>query len=265
MDSISPENLAQCLKSALRPLVIDARSDGAYSQAEGALPHAIRRDPDSAASWALELELARPIIVYCQHGQEASQGVAKVLRERGFPVRYLMGGFQAWTGSGGAAAPKPGKPSLWVTRERPKIDRIACPWLIRRFIDPDALFIYVPASEVLKVAGERGAAPYDIPDVTLTHRGERCTFDAFIEDYKLTDPALLQIAEIVRGADTDRMDLAPQAAGLFAISLGLSVNIPDDHTMLRHGLVIYDALYTWLVAARDEAHNWPPAMQRKAS
>ena len=118
---------------------------------------------------------------------------------------------------------------------------------------------------MLKVANDTGAVPYDIPGVVLTHRGERCSFDAFIEDYKLVDPALLQIAEIVRGADTDRMDLAPQAAGLFAISLGLSVNIPDDHAMLRYGLVIYDALYGWLVAARDEAHNWPPAMQRKAS
>jgi hypothetical protein len=199
------------------------------------------------------------------HGGEVSRGVAKLLQDRGLPARYLEGGFEAWAASGGPIAPKPSTPSRWVTRERPKIDRIACPWLIRRFIDPDAQFIYVPASEVVKVASETGAVPYDIPGVTLTHRGERCSFDAFIEDYKLTGPALLQIAEIVRGADTDRMDLAPQAAGVFAISLGLSVNIPDDHAMLRHGLVIYDALYAWLVAARDEAHNWPPLMQRKAS
>ncbi len=148
-----------------------------------------------------------------------------------------------------------------MTRERPKIDRIACPWLIRRFIDPDARFIYVPASDVLKVAEETGAIPYDIPGVTLTHRGERCSFDAFIEDYHLDDPALARLASIVRGADTDRMELAPQAAGLFAISLGLSVNIPDDHAMLRHGLVIYDALYAWLVSAQRETHNWPPIMQ----
>ncbi len=206
-----------------------------------------------------ELELARPIIVYCERGHELSRGVAKLLRNRGLPARFLEGGFEAWIAGGGAIAPKPGKPSSWVTRQRPKIDRIACPWLIRRFIDPDAQFIYVPASEVLKVASETGALPYDVPGVTLTHRGERCSFDPFIEDYKLSDPALLQIAEIVRGADTDRMDLAPQAAGVFAISLGLSVNIKDDHTMLRHGLVIYDALYAWLVAAKDEAHNWPPA------
>jgi rhodanese-related sulfurtransferase len=264
MDGISLEHFSQLLKEAIPPLIIDVRADIAYAASEGAIHGAIRRDPDAVASWA-ELELARPIIVYCARGHELSQGVAKLLRNRGLPARFLEGGFEAWIAGGGAIAPKPGKPSSWVTRQRPKIDRIACPWLIRRFIDPDAQFIYVPASEVLKVASETGALPYDVPGVTLTHRGERCSFDAFIEDYKLSDPALLQIAEIVRGADTDRMDLAPQAAGVFAISLGLSVNIKDDHTMLRHGLVIYDALYAWLVAAKDEAHNWPPAMQRKAS
>jgi hypothetical protein len=182
----------------------------------------------------------------------------------GLPAGCLEGGFEAWIAGGGAIAAKPSRPSQWVTRERPKIDRIACPWLIRRFVDPDARFIYVPPGDVLKAAAETGAIPYDIPGVTLTHRGERCSFDAFIEDYNLDDPALLGIAEIVRGADTDRMDLAPQAAGLFAISLGLSVNIPDDHAMLRQGLVIYDALYAWLVSARAETHNWPPQM-RKAS
>jgi rhodanese-related sulfurtransferase len=261
MDNIFIENLTKLLKAPIRPIVIDVRPDDAFAAAAGVIPGAVRRDADTLDCCAFDLEFARPIIVYCAHGGETSQGVAKLLREKGCPAQYLEGGFQAWEASGNAAAPKPRASSQWVTRERPKIDRIACPWLIRRFIDPDARFVYVPADQFLKVAEETSAIPYDIPGVTLTHRGERCSFDAFIEDYRLTDPALAHMADIVRGADTDRMDLAPQAAGLFAISLGLSVNIPDDHVMLRHGLVIYDALYAWMVAAQSETHNWPPAMK----
>jgi hypothetical protein len=146
----------------------------------------------------------------------------------------------------------------WITRERPKIDRIACPWLIRRFIDPDAEFLYVPASDVLRVAAETGATPYDIPGVEMTHVGERCSFDAFIARHALHEPALQQLATIVRGADTSRLDLAPQSAGLYAVSLGLSQVFKDDHEMLDHGMVIYDALYAWCKACQTETHNWPP-------
>jgi rhodanese-related sulfurtransferase len=261
MDRISIRNLTKLLAAPISPLIIDVRRGDAYATAAGVLHGAVRRDAEATSAWASELDLARPIIVYCGDGGEPSQRVARLLGEKGYPAYYLEGGFAAWEASGGAIASKPGMPSQWGTRERPKIDRIACPWLIRRFIDPDARFIYVPAADVLKVAEETGAIPYDIPGVSLTHRCERCSFDAFIEDYRLTDQALARIADIVRGADTDRMDLAPQAAGLFAISLGLSVNIPDDHAMLRHGLVIYDALYAWLAAAQSETHNWPPAMK----
>ena len=148
----------------------------------------------------------------------------------------------------------------WITRERPKIDRIACPWLIRRFIDPDAEFLYVPASDVLRVATETGATPYDIPGVEMTHVGERCSFDAFIARHALHDPALQQLATIVRGADTSRLDLAPQSAGLYAVSLGLSQVFKDDHEMLRHGMVVYDALYAWCKTCQAETHNWPPQM-----
>jgi hypothetical protein len=148
----------------------------------------------------------------------------------------------------------------WITRERPKIDRIACPWLIRRFIDPDAEFLFVPASDVLRVAGETGATPYDIPGVEMTHVGELCSFDAFIARHALREPALQQLATIVRGADTSRLDLAPQSAGLYAISLGLSQVFEDDHEMLRHGMVMYDALYAWCKACQAETHNWPPNM-----
>jgi hypothetical protein len=144
----------------------------------------------------------------------------------------------------------------WITRERPKIDRIACPWLIVRFIDKQPEFLFVPTGDVLRVAGETGAVPYDIPGVELSHVGEECSFDTFLKKYDLTDPALQDLAVIVRGADTDRLGLAPQCAGLLAISLGLSHNFTDDHKMLEHGLVMYDALYAWCCHARDERHSW---------
>jgi len=143
----------------------------------------------------------------------------------------------------------------WVTRERPKIDRIACPWLIARFIDKDAEFLYMPADQVLKVAEATGAIPYDIPGVEYGHVGELCSFDAFLRLHDLTDPALQQLAVIVRGADTARPDLAPQCAGLLAQSLGLSALFPDDHEMLGHGVTMYDAYYAWLIQARGEAHG----------
>ncbi|HEY8037763.1 MAG TPA: chromate resistance protein ChrB domain-containing protein [Methylobacter sp.] len=146
----------------------------------------------------------------------------------------------------------------WITRERPKIDRIACPWLIQRFIDSEAQFLYVPTNEVFRVAEQTGAIPYDIPGAELSHVGELCSFDAFLQKYRLTDPALLSLAVIVRGADTDRLELAPQAAGLLAISLGLSHNFQDDHEMLAHGLVIYDALYAWCQYVQTERHSWNP-------
>jgi hypothetical protein len=148
----------------------------------------------------------------------------------------------------------------WVTRERPKIDRIACPWLITRFIDREPEFLYVPAADVLRVAADTGATPYDIPGVEFSHVGELCSFDAFLKKYALDEPALQQLAAIVRGADTSLLDLTPQSAGLYAISLGLSRTFADDHEMLRHGLVIYDALYAWCRECQSESHNWPPTM-----
>ena len=148
----------------------------------------------------------------------------------------------------------------WITRERPKIDRIACPWLIARFIDKEPSFLFVPAGEVLATAEREAAVPYDVPSVELTHVGELCSFDAFLARYNLHDPALEQLAVIVRGADTSRLDLAPQSAGLYALSLGLSKNFSDDHEMLEHGMVMYDALYSWCRDGQRETHNWPPKM-----
>lgn len=146
----------------------------------------------------------------------------------------------------------------WVTRERPKIDRIACPWLIARFIDDAPEFLYVPAADVLSVAARTGAVPYDIPGVEMSHVGERCSFDAFLAKHHLDDPALQQLALIVRGADTSRLELTPQSAGLYALSLGLSHTFANDHEMLAHGMVMYDALYAWCKNCQKETHNWPP-------
>lgn len=148
----------------------------------------------------------------------------------------------------------------WVTRERPKIDRIACPWLIARFIDDAPEFLYVPADQVLATAARTGAVPYDIPGVEMTHVAELCSFDAFLSKYELGDPALRQLAAIIRGADTSRLDLTPQSAGLYALSLGLSQVFADDHEMLAHGMVMYDAFYAWCKSCQAETHSWPPKM-----
>jgi hypothetical protein len=153
----------------------------------------------------------------------------------------------------------------WVTRERPKIDRIACPWLIQRFIEKEPEFLYVPTDRVLTVAKETGAIPYDVPGVELSHIGELCSFDAFLKKYDLKQPALRQLAVIVRGADTSRLDLSPQSPGLYALSLGLSDIFHDDHEMLRHGMVMYDALYAWCARLQGETHNWPPAAYRASA
>src|SRR5215210_6568050 len=231
---VTLSELKSLLGRGFGPLVIDARRKEAYAESGGVIPGAIRRDPETITAWWRDLDLARPIVVYCVSGHEVSQAAAAFLREHRLPAHYLEGGFAGWMEAGETVVPKPGPPSRWVMRERPKIDRIACPWLIRRFIDSDAQFIYVPATDVRRVAAETGATPYDVPDMEFTHVG-------------------------VRGADTDRLDLAPPASGLFAISLGLSANIPSDHEMLRFGMVMYDALYTWLASLRAETHNWPPA------
>ncbi|MBI2294951.1 MAG: chromate resistance protein, partial [Betaproteobacteria bacterium] len=247
------------------PLIVDVRRQPTFQGATDMVAGALRRDPGSVASWAKELPRASTVVVYCVHGHEVSQGVAKALREFGVAARFLEGGIEeGWRASGGECMRKPKEASTrWVTRERPKIDRIACPWLIARFIDPEAEFLYAPTKEVLRVAKEKEAIPYDIPDVHFSHDGELCSFDAFLKTYRLTgDPALAQLAVIVRGADTARLQLAPQAAGLLAVSLGLSRIYKDDHEMLKHGMVVYDALYAWCKEGQDETQTWNPAAYR---
>jgi hypothetical protein len=150
----------------------------------------------------------------------------------------------------------------WITRAHPKIDRVACPWLISRYIDSEAEFVFAPADQVLSLAAATGATPFDVEGAELSHDGPHCSFDALLRKYALTEPALAELAISVRGADTARPELAPQCAGLLAISLGLSHNFPDDHEMLRHGFVIYDALYAWCRSVRDETHTWNPQRAR---
>ncbi len=244
--SISPQELYARLGTARAPIVLDVREAVDVRPDDRTIVSARRRDPAEVARWARDLPAGSSIVVYCADGRHVGQGVAAVLRERGLDARFLDGGVAAWTESGlptrRMVAPTPGK---WVTRERPKIDRIACPWLISRLIDPEAEFLYVPAVQVLPVASETGATPYDIAGVAFGHVGERCSFDAIVGAYDIHDAALDRLATIVRGADTGRHDLAPECDGLFAISRGLSANFSDDHEQLAHGLVMYDALYTW--------------------
>jgi rhodanese-related sulfurtransferase len=263
--SITAAELKSSLVGSKPPLVIDVRKSPAFRAAPDLAAGALRRDPVTASSWAKELPRASSVVVYCVHGHEVSQNAAKALRDLGFAARYLEGGLEeGWKAGGGEVVGKPKEGSTrWVTRERPKIDRIACPWLIRRFVDPEAEFLYVPSKEVLHAAKSKEAIPYDVPDVRFSHDGELCSFDAFLKTYRLTgDPALAQLAVIVRGADTARLDLAPQAAGLLAVSLGLSRNFPDDHEMLKHGMVMYDALYAWCREGQEETHTWNPAAYR---
>jgi len=257
--SISAAELRQAIESEAPPLVIDVRKAPAFRAAQDLIDGALRRTPEDATRWAGTLPRAEQVVVYCVHGHEVSQGSCAALRAAGLPARYLEGGIEAWRAAGGALRAKPADASTrWVTRERPKIDRIACPWLIRRFIDPEAEFLYVPTPEVRRVAAARDATAYDIPDVAFSHVGERCSFDAFLAAYRLTDPALAELALIVRGADTDHHELAPQAAGLAAVSLGLSRLFSDDHAMLERGLVLYDALYLWCKEGKSEVHTWNP-------
>jgi rhodanese-related sulfurtransferase len=256
--SISPHDLYARFGSEAAPIIVDVRRDADFVSADTLLADAFHCSPDDAATWQANLPSGRQVVTYCVRGQQVSQGVAAALRLMGVEADFLEGGIAGWVEQGLPTRRNIGAcPSKWVIREPPKIDRIACPWLIRRFIDPNAEFIYVPKEQVLAVAQQTGGIPYDIDGVEFTHGGERCSFDTILRNYEIKDPVLDHLATIVRGADTSRHDLSPQCGGLFAISLGLSANFPDDHEMLKHGMVIYDALYTWCRSLQAETHNWP--------
>jgi rhodanese-related sulfurtransferase len=264
MSSITPSELLQRCGSARTPFLIDVRRLQAFEADGVMIAGATWRDPFFVSDWIKHLPRHREVAVYCAEGHEISQDACSALRDAGLNARFLEGGIVAWKAGGGptirkqSGLPIPSttnSPSKWITRERPKIDRIACSWLIRRFVDPCAEFLYVPSSQVRKAAETNRAIPYDVPDVRFSHRGDRCSFDAFLADFELNDPALSDLAAIVRGADTGRSELTPQSPGLLAISLGLSALFEDDHVMLEHGMIVYDALYAWCRIARAETHN----------
>ena len=240
--AISPLELSQRLAAFPPPTLVDVRRQPAFNENPYVIPGAIRRLPEAVETWAGEVEPWRPVVAYCVHGHEVGKGASSALRARGFDARYLAGGVEQWRADGLPTKPY-AAPTRWVTRERPKIDRIACPWLVRRFIDASAEFFYVPKAEVRAFAAANDAIAYDVPDVTYTHVGPECSFDAFVRIHELDDPALRELATIVRGADTSSLHLAPPAAGLLAVSRGLSAMFADDHEMLKWGMLVYDSLY----------------------
>ncbi|MEI8275288.1 MAG: sulfurtransferase/chromate resistance protein [Hyphomicrobiales bacterium] len=264
--SISPLELWHAMATPRAPQVIDVRRRDIYESVAGLLPASVWREPTALTSWIGTLDRARPIVIACKAGKELSQNITAELRAAGFDATMLAGGQGAWLDAKLPLIDRktadrivPQRPSSWITRRRPKIDRIACPWLIRRFIDADAKFLFVDPAYVADAAREFGAIPFDIEGVEISHEGERCSFDTLLKLFGLeSEPSLARLALIVRGADTARPDLAPEAAGLHAVSLGLSALAgDDDHGLLRQGFVIYDALFAWLRFAADEKHNWP--------
>ncbi|MGZ8345593.1 MAG: chromate resistance protein ChrB domain-containing protein [Allosphingosinicella sp.] len=261
--SISPEKLLRLIGTPNCPRLVDVRTDDQFAALPELVPGASRRAFDRVADWGPRLAGGLAIVI-CRDGAETSPGVAAWLRANQVPAEMLEGGVAAWSA---AALPLVHESSLpprdsggrtvWVTRARPKVDRIACPWLIRRFVDRDALFLFVAPSEIAATAERMGATPFDVDGVRWSHRGERCTFDTMVEEFGLAGLAALdRLAVIVRGADTARPDLAPQCAGLLAASLGLSRIHADDHAQLEAGMPLYDAFYRWCRDAVDETHDW---------
>jgi len=264
-NTISIDKLARLIGTPKRPVLIDVCTDEDFACDPRLIPGAVRRSFADVASWAHEFT-GCSVVVICQKGLKLSHGVAAWLRHANIPADVLEGGAMAWAQAGLPMVPASRIPSrdsqgrtVWVTRSRPKIDRIACPWLIRRFVDSQAVFLFVPTSEVLGVAERFPATPFDIEgdNVFWSHRGELCTFDVMVEEFGLATKPLQQLATIVRAADTARLDLAPEAAGLLAASLGLSRMYADDLAQLEAGLLLYDAFYRWCRDATDETHNWP--------
>lgn len=274
---ITPEELAARMGRADAPLLLDVRRESTFRESTRMLAGARRCAPEDVSTLATSSP-ACEVVVYCVYGHSVSADAVTALRAAGWDAQMLAGGIEG--GEDGIDSPQDithwrthppltmlkrpdwgvtgERASRWITRERPKIDRIACPWLVRRFIDPRAEFFYVPTAQVFSEAARLGAVAYDIPGAPVSHEGELCSFDALLRAFELDLPALDVLARIVRGADTDRLELAPQSAGLLAFSLGLSHLHPDDPVMLEAALPLYDALYAWCRDARQETHSWKP-------
>jgi rhodanese-related sulfurtransferase len=265
LNTISIDKLARLVGTPHCPALVDVRTDEDFSANPRLIPGAMRRGHSDPSGWAPEFA-GRSAIVICQRGAKLSQGVAAWLRHAGVPADGLEVGFEGWRKANLPTVPTSKMPPLdkqgrtvWVTRARPKVDRIACPWLIRRFVDPRAVFLFVSPSEVDAVAERFAATPFDVEGVFWSHRGETCTFDVMVEEFGIATEPMLRLAAIVRGADTGRFDAAPQAAGLLAASLGLSRMYADDLAQLEAGMTLYDAFYRWCRDATDETHTWHSA------
>jgi rhodanese-related sulfurtransferase len=264
LNNISAEKLARLIGVPHGPTLIDVRAKEDFAADPRFIPGAIRRPHETVSSWAPEFA-GRSTVVICEKGQKLSEGVAAWLRHAGsLSAEVLIGGHAAWTQADLPLVPEAKLPprdlqtrTVWVTRSRPKIDRIACPWLVRRFVDPEAVFLFVSPAEVQSVAERFNGAPYDIEGVFWSHRGELCTFDVMLDELGLRTEPLDRLAAIVRGADTARLDLAPEAPGLLAASLGLSRMHLDDLEQLAAAMTLYDAFYRWARDASEETHNWP--------
>jgi rhodanese-related sulfurtransferase len=259
--SISIDKLARLIGTANTPALIDVRTEEDFAADARLIPGAARRNPHEATDWGKDFA-GRSAIVVGRHGKQLAQGAAAWLRHVGVKAEVLEGGFEAWKAARLPLVPTSKLPpvdtqgrTVWVTRARPKIDRIACPWLIRRFVDPNAVFLYVAPSEVAAVGKRFHAAPFDIDNAFFGHRGERCTFDVMVEEFPLATPPLLRLATIVRAADTGRLDLCPEAPGLLAASLGLSRMYDHDLQQLEAGITLYDAFYRWCRDATGETHE----------
>jgi rhodanese-related sulfurtransferase len=270
-NSISADKLWRLVGVPHGPALIDVRNKDAFAADPRFVPSAMRRSHETVSSWARELA-GRATVAICENGRGQSEGVAAWLRGCGVAsAEVLAGGHEAWAQAGLPLVPEGKLPprdsqgrTVWVTRSRPKIDRIACPWLIRRFVDPSAVFLFVAPAEVQSVAERFSGAPFDIEGVFWSHRGERCTFDTMLDELGLLIEPLAKLAAMVRGADTARLDLAAEAPGLAAASLGLSRMYADDLEQLAAAMTLYDAFYRWARDASDETHDWPTNKPGKA-
>ncbi len=257
-NAITPAQLMRLVGTPDAPAIIDVRVPEDLATDPCLIPGSVTQPYTDILSLSPALSGKRAV-VSCQRGGKLSSGATALLRAHGIEAELLEGGVVAWRAAGLPMVPQAAMPASrrWVTRHRPKIDRIACPWLIRRFVDPGAEFLFVPPSDVLAVAEKYDATPFDVEGVQWSHRGDTCTFDTMLAEFALSTEALARLALVVRAADTDRHDLSPQAAGLLAISVGLSRQYRDDLQQLQAGIGLYDALYRWARDGFDEGHDWP--------
>jgi rhodanese-related sulfurtransferase len=248
--SISADTIYARLGTATGPLLLDVREPSEFDADGAQIVGAVRRPPADAHLWRPQLPQGRVIVLYCQDGAGNSPKLTQWLIEGGIESFFLEGGIDEWRRRRFATRRRTGHaPTQWVTRERPKVDRIACPWLIRRFIDPEAIFYYVQPENVRGFSAWSGSVPYDIDETEFGHHGDNCSFDAFLTLFGIEDAALDRLAVIVRGADMGKPELTPESPGLLALSQGLSMTIANDMIQLEHGMIVYDALYAWCRAA----------------